>query len=387
MHCYLKQRKENGVWYIWQYDERDGSVNKHSCRTRDRAEAEKQLAKHILSQPEKQQLGDALVLSVMNRYWELHGKHCFGAGAVRLVIGRLLDLMPEVKVSELNASKQQEFVHGLRAGTGKRYLGQVFAALNWAHGREEISAPPRKIRIEAHDRPGAQPLTVSQLRALCEAANTKRRQLFIALAIATAQRPAHILELTWDRVHFDTGVIDFQDPARKRTKKVRPVVPMCPALQSILIEHKSIGYVIQRHGRRLRSHRMLFDRLAKDAKVTGSAYGIRKATATYLRRNGVPEMDLKGILGHRLGGVTDRYAHLDPQFMAAAKSACQSLMVELNAGWLRRFTYQSLTSEAVQSIASAGNHGAGKGARTLDLNLGKGCLLEDFGGLKAANDD
>lgn len=387
MHCYLRQREDTGIWYIWQYDDQTGRVSKRSTRTRDRAAAEKALAKHILSDPGQRKLDDPLLIDVISRYWELYAKSTFGAGAVKTVLARLVDLMPSATVSQFGAVKQQEFVAGLGATTAKRYLGQVFAALNWANNREEIQAPPRKMKLEAQDADGARPLTMEQLRALCEASTTKRQRLFIALAIATAQRPAHLLELTWDRVRFADGVIDFQDPSRKRTKKVRPVVPMCPALQSFLIEQKSIGHVLQRHGRRLRSHRMLFTRLARAAKVIGSAYGIRKATATYLRAQGIPEMELKGILGHSLRGPTERYAKADPKRMTATRDACEALLRELNAGWLRRFTSQSLTSAGSEIGKKPSESGAGKEARTPDLNLGKGCTNEDFRHQKAANDD
>jgi integrase len=382
MHCYLKQRKGNGVWYIWEYDAANGQCSKHSTRTRDRSEAEQKLAKHVLSLPTKQKIPDPTILQVLIRYWELYGRHCFGAGTVKLVMGRVVDEIPNMKVAAFNPLEQEKFVVGLSSGTAKRYLGQIHAALNWAKRREEIDAVPSKFRVSGTDKEGARPLKLEELRALCAAATSLRQRLFLAIAIATAQRPAHVLELTWDRVDFETGVIDFQDPVRRRTKKVRPTVPMCPALQSFLIEHRSIGPVIQRHGRRLHGHRTMFTRLSKAAHISGSAYGIRKAAATYMRRQGIPEMDLKGMLGHRLGGNTDRYAHLDPQFMSAAKAASQSLLREICPTWLSSFFPVEGAEERKLLII-----GAGKGARTLDLNLGKDRIDQPFQHLKVANDD
>jgi integrase len=382
MHCYLKERKGNGIWYIWEYDDATGQCSKLSTRTRDRSQAEQELAKYILSKPTRQPMHDPTIVQIMLRYWQLYGKDCFGAGTVKLVMGKVANQIPEMRLSQFTPVEQEKFVAGLAPATGKRYLGQIHAAINWMHRRDEVSFVPTKFRVVGHDRPGASPLKIDDLRKLCAAAKSTRQRLFLAIAIATAQRPAHILELTWDRVNFEIGVIDFQDPARKRTKKVRPTVPMSPALQSFLIEHRSIGPVLQRHGRRLSGHRTMFRRLCNAAGVSGSAYGIRKAVATYMRRQGIPEMDLKGMLGHRLGGNTDRYAHLDPQFMLAAKAASQSLLREVAPFWLSRFFPAEQNEMRNLLIVGAGNE-----ARTRDLNLGKVGILHSFQLLKPANDD
>jgi integrase len=382
MHCYLKQRKENGIWYIWEYDAKTGQCSKHSTGTRDREEADQALAQHVLSIPARQKFDDPTLVQVIVRYWQLYAKDIFGAGTVKLVMGRVAMMIPEMRVTAFTPIEQEKFVAGLCSATAKRYLGQIHAALNWAKQREEISAVPTKLKIQGVDRPGAKPLTIGELHAICNAAKSTRQRLFLAIAIATAQRPAHVLELTWDRVDFVTGVIDFQDPERKRTKKVRPTVPMCPVLQQFLIEHRSIGPVVSRHGKRLSGHRTMFRRLCRDAGVTGSAYGIRKAAATYLRRQGVPEMDLKGMLGHRLGGNTDRYAHLDPRFMEAAKAAAQSLIREVAPNWLAKFFPVESADQAKLLKTGAGNE-----ARTRDLNLGKDGILQCFQSLKPANED
>lgn len=101
-----------------------------------------------------------------------------------------------------------------------------------------------------------------------------------------------------------------------------------------------------------------------------------------MRRQGIPEMDLKGMLGHRLGGNTDRYAHLDPRFMAAASAAANALLTEVAPKWLAKFFPAPAKEERKLLI-----NGAGKEARTPDLNLGKGSILAEYQHVKPANDD
>jgi len=83
----------------------------------------------------------------------------------------------------------------------------------------------------------------------------------------------------------------------------------------------------------LASHADMLDRLVQKARVNGSGYSIRKATATYLRREGVPELDIKGMLGHSMSGETELYAHYDPQFMAPPKTAVEKLLRAINPEW------------------------------------------------------
>src|SRR5690606_20748430 len=54
------------------------------------------------------------------------------------------------------------------------------------------------------------------------------------IALETAARKQAILDLTWDRVDFETSTIHFDVPGRVKTKKRRASVPISSALRPVL---------------------------------------------------------------------------------------------------------------------------------------------------------
>lgn len=58
------------------------------------------------------------------------------------------------------------------------------------------------------------------------AASRGHLQLFIRLALSTGRRTGAILDLTWDRVDFARGVIDFRNPDKGESNKRRGFSPM-----------------------------------------------------------------------------------------------------------------------------------------------------------------
>ena len=69
----------------------------------------------------------------------------------------------------------------------------------------------------------------------------------------------------------------------------------------------------------------------------GTAYGIRKAVSIWLRKEGVPEWDVKGMLGHAIGGETERYAHYRPEYMRAAAASVERLLRKISPPWLASY--------------------------------------------------
>src|SRR5690606_1033801 len=58
-------------------------------------------------------------------------------------------------------------------------------------------------------------------------------------------------------------------------------------------------------------------------------YTIRHTMATELRRRGVPEWEIGGMLGHRGRGETERYAKYAPDYLSEAASAIDDYFHEL----------------------------------------------------------
>jgi len=336
------------------------------------------------AQPRDQCPADVPLAAVLVRYWQHHGRTRFSPDAIRRVLAAVPTLMPGIAVAAFTIPRQEEFVAGLgvSAGSARRYMGVIAAALSWAYRRQEIASIPPILRIEATDGEGARPFTVEELRRLFAAARSEHERRFLLLAVATGARPQAILELDWSRVH--AGVADLNVPGRRRTKKRRTRAALPPAAAAWLEGRRSVGPVIQYAGKALKSHRMTFQRLAMRAGLSATAYGVRKAVATWLRQAGVPEWEVGAQLGHRVSSaMTERYAHHRPDYMAATRRALQALLVEIRAPWLAT-AYPAVEQRIAQVIDGNGRR---EWDRTTDHFHVKDTRVAVIQPLNAANDD
>lgn len=339
MRYYLKDR--GGIWYIcWTTDRCE--PRRVSTRLRDRGQAEIALAHHVLthSTPRHQPAELVTVQAVLLRYWQHHGRHLASRDSVTAALKAANTYLERVAVANFGRQRQETFVAALKAdglspGTIKRWLGVIGAALNWAHGRQEITDRPPLIHVRVPDSEGERPATLDELRALCVAASHEHQRRFLLLAMGTAARPGALMELTWDRVDFATRTIAQAVPGVDHGNKRRPRVPMPDALRGYLDPLRSVGPVIQWRGHALKGHRGLYDGIAERAGVEVGAYAIRKACATWMRQDGVPEWDVLGMLGHRAGrSQTERYAHWRPEYMRAAADSLERLIRAVDPPWL-----------------------------------------------------
>jgi integrase len=142
---------------------------------------------------------------------------------------------------------------GLSDGTIRSELAYVQAALNFAAQARIIPSAPKLLKPPP-PRPRERWLTNDEARKLVEACPSFHGKLFIVLSIATAARPKHLLELTWDRVDLRSGIINLDNPAVDRTAKGRARVPINDMARTHLLAAQTLAqtdYVIEYDGRRV----------------------------------------------------------------------------------------------------------------------------------------
>lgn len=146
-----------------------------------------------------------------------------------------------------------------------------------------------------------------------------RVERFLWLALHTAARLMAILELTWDRVDFELGVIHYNVPGRKKTKKRRASVPISTVLRPVLeraYAERETNYVCD--SLTLSIWRNV-KTVAKRAGVEGvSPHVLRHTAATHMLRNGVPIWHVAGILADSVATVEKTYGHHVPDGLASA---------------------------------------------------------------------
>jgi integrase len=236
------------------------------------------------------------------------------------------------KVEEYILLRQDGEIGDRPAATGtiRGELARMLAAIRWhAHPKQKTIG---LADIPVFDLPPASPrrdrwLRAEEIRRLMTAAAEhsqffcdsalSRVERFLWLALETGARRQAILQLTWNRVDFEIGTIDFRVPGRKVTKKRRAVVPISKALRPILLrayEERTSDLVCDNESasiwRAVKS-------VAKRAGVEDvSPHVLRHTAATHMLRNGVPIWTVAGILGDTVETVEKTYGHHVPDGLA-----------------------------------------------------------------------
>ena len=209
---------------------------------------------------------------------------------------------------------------GYAPSTIKTDLELLRACLRWRYGAE---APT--IWIPPASKPRETWLTKEQARALVDAAKSPHVRLFLILGLATGARGGAILDLTWDRIDFAHGTIDFRASGRNQTNKRRTVVPMNAAARPALEEaHKArlTDHVIEYNGKPVASVKKAIQRLAEATGLHVSPHVLRHTCAVWMAQADVPMQKIAQYLGHTSTRVTEQvYARFSPSFMRDAGAA------------------------------------------------------------------
>lgn len=168
-------------------------------------------------------------------------------------------------------------------------------------------------------------LTKETARTLVDLADTPHIKLFLTLGLATGARAGAILDLTWSRVDFTHGTIDFRPAGRVQTNKRRTVVPMNPNARDALTlayTARLTDHVIEYHGKPVASVKKAIQRLSERTGIAVSPHVLRHTCAVWLAQADVPMQKISQYLGHTSINTTSQiYARYSPSFMADAGAA------------------------------------------------------------------
>lgn len=231
--------------------------------------------------------------------------------------------------------------------TIRRELSALRACLNWCASDErkliaKIDVPTFELPEEGE--PKDRWLRTGEIDAMLTAAREMREarrdechrysrgERFLWLALHTAARKQAIYELTWDRVDFEIGMIHYDVPGRRKTKKRRAAVPISAALMPVLqqaYKERENDFVMTNKGEMWATIQSIAVRAglgvrgqpAKDGKpkATGiSPHTLRHTAATHMARRGVPLYTIAGVLGNTMAMVEKIYAKHCPAAMRDA---------------------------------------------------------------------
>lgn len=234
------------------------------------------------------------------------------------------DALPIARVDVKAAEGYRERRKHCKAITVRNELAVIRAALNWAEKQKLIERAPF---IQMPKIPPYQVghLTKEQFRQLLDHAEAVHIRLFMQLAVGTGARTNAILDLTWDRVDFERGLIVLNPYERIQTSKYRATVPMNDQLRAALQDAhagKLSDYVIEHGMSKVGSIKKGFAAAARRAGLTVTPHMLRHSAAVWMAEAGIPMAQIARFLGHSDSRITERtYAKFSPDFLSGAAAA------------------------------------------------------------------
>lgn len=211
---------------------------------------------------------------------------------------------------------------GVQDGTIERELSCLRAGLYWADRNTPavIEAPPRPDPKNRH-------LSRDEYRRLRLAAKaTPHLYLFVVLALGTAGRMRAVLELTWDRVDLDRGLIMLAKAGGRR--KGRATVPMTRHARrclSLFLRASQGPHVVEYAGRPVSSIKRAFASACAKANLEDvTPHVLRHTAAVWMAEGGIPMSEIAQYLGHSDDRITQKvYARYSPAFLRRAAGALE----------------------------------------------------------------
>lgn len=310
-------------WYIQWFD--GSHSRRRSTGTSDKAEADVVLAAFRLESADEP-VADLTIGQALDWYLDSYAeKETFRPDGTKLGIRYLKPFFGGTLCSKLTKDMQKRFVaQRLEDGAGnesiRRDLSVLSAALNRAVEFNKLDRAPPIHTIppnDARERWLTREEAAALLRQMRKPVRDKRHDhvtLFTRLALYTGARTTAILELTWDRVDFRAGTIDYRVPGRRVTKKRRTVAPMTKKVRRMLLharKHKRCNHVISWAGEKITRVSKACISHAEKAQIEDfSPHVLRHTFASWAVQAGVPIYMVGKALGQSVASTTERYAKL-----------------------------------------------------------------------------
>lgn len=158
--------------------------------------------------------------------------------------------------------------------------------------------------------------------------------MFCLVMLGTACRPDAALDLTYEQIDREAGIVSLNPEGRAQTKKHRPVVRLPRFLREAVLE-RGEGYVVNYRGSQVKSIKTAWRRSRERAELDKSVnpYSLRHSLARFMRSEGVPMDQVSQQLGHRVGGIssaTEVYAPYAPEYQRDALRAIEQYFSLIN---------------------------------------------------------
>lgn len=308
-----------GGWYVVWYE--DGKRRRASLRTKDRDDAER-----ALLDAQRAEIGPT-VADMMAAYLADLDQRAAAPERARDAWKALAPhfgrLRPDhITRATCRAYTRRRTLDGRKPGTINKELGVLRAGIRWAdpHHKAQFEMPSPPDPRDRH-------LTKGEFNALLAACGAPHVRLFCVIAIATGGRATAILDLTWNRVDLDRGIVRLKadDAARRKGRATVPLNDMALGELRRMRDFALSPYVIEWAGQHVTSIKKGVQRAAARAGLSGvTPHVLRHTAAVWMAEAGVPMAEIAAFLGHADSRITERvYARFSPDHLRQAARALE----------------------------------------------------------------
>lgn len=315
-------RLRGGFCVYWD-DADTGKRRRYQLKAQSRAEAESEARDVYLSK--NRPVGDVTVADV----WDAYLTHIAGKPTAKTMSYTAKAVLPhfgalkprQISIEDCREYQKKRLIAGRKIGSVHTELGHLRSAMNWGAKVHMIDRAPF---IELPPKPDSEvnPLTDLQIAALLDGCYAPHVRLAVVLLLCTGARVGAILDLTWDRIDFENGVIDLRLPDGV-TRKGRAVVPMNRMARAALetAKHAALtDYVVEWAGDRVGNIRKGYTSALRRAGLEQiNIHQIRHTVAVKMLAAGKPLEMVSQYLGHSNTKITYKtYARFMPSHLEDA---------------------------------------------------------------------
>jgi integrase len=308
-----------------------GRSRERSTGTADREQAQVKLAEFLHQRDRRggpRHPDEILVTTLLTEYATERGTKVSAQDRIAYAVLALTDFFEGNSLADVTPQTCVRYAEkrGRSAGTVRRELGVLRAAINHAHRNGRITRP---VAVELPERPEPKDrwLTRKEAAAVIRAARTLHARLylpqFILIGLYTGRRKEAILSLRWPQVNLEARTINFDIAGRKRTKKRRGIIPipprLLPHLQRLRRRGSDLGYVLHINGERIKDIKKGFAAACKRAGIVGvTPHTLKHTAATWLMQSGTDPWQAAGFLSTSVATLLRVYGHHHPDYQRQA---------------------------------------------------------------------
>ena len=233
----------------------------------------------------------------------------------------------DVTTAQCRAYTEARRHQGRSDGSIHTELGHLAIVLNWAFKEGLIDRAPRIEKPRKPD-PKEAYLTRDEVSRMLSGDLAPHIRLAIIVLISTGARMTAALELIWDSVDFDKGLVHLRNRFDKQRRKGRATVPMNGQLRAALSQAKEAAispFVIEFAGKPVKGiRRGLKTAGATIGREDVSAHMFRHSAAVWLAEDGHDMNEIAQFLGHTNPSITYRaYARFSPDHLRGLASSLE----------------------------------------------------------------